>query len=60
ESQQLFSCKNPDCGWTANADWNAARNIVHLYRIGHVIVEVPAAGRRGRRAGKTVKPVAAR
>ncbi|WP_149829494.1 zinc ribbon domain-containing protein, partial [Streptomyces tailanensis] len=60
ESQELFSCKNPDCGWTANADWNAARNILHLYRIGHVIVEVPAAGRRGRRAGKTVKPVAAR
>ncbi|MFI7011354.1 RNA-guided endonuclease InsQ/TnpB family protein [Streptomyces sp. NPDC050145] len=60
ESQELFACKNPDCGWTANADWNAARNILHLYRIGHVIVEVPAAGRRGRRAGKTVKPVAAR
>ncbi|WP_331749127.1 transposase [Streptomyces chartreusis] len=60
ESQELFSCKNPDCCWTANADWNAARNILHLYRIGHVIVEVPAAGRRGRRAGKTVKPVTAR
>ncbi|MDN3021618.1 transposase [Streptomyces sp. S.PB5] len=60
ESQELFVCKNPDCGWTANADWNAARNILHLYRIGHVIVEVPAAGRRGRRAGNTVKPVAAR
>jgi len=59
ESQELFSCKNPDCGWTANADWNAARNVLHLYRIGHVIVEVPAAGRRGRRAGNTVKPAAA-
>ncbi|MBO4257505.1 RNA-guided endonuclease InsQ/TnpB family protein [Streptomyces griseorubiginosus] len=59
ESQELFACKNPACGWTANADWNAARNIVRLYRIGHVIVEVPAAGRRGRRAGKTVKPAAA-
>ncbi|MEU6376058.1 transposase [Streptomyces sp. NPDC046909] len=50
ESQELFVCKNPDCGWTANADWNAARNILHLYRTGHVIVAVPAAGRRGRRA----------
>ena len=60
ESQEKFACKNPDCGFVGNADWNAARNIVHLYRIGHVIVEVPAAGRRGRRAGKTVKPVAAR
>ncbi|MFF0673041.1 RNA-guided endonuclease InsQ/TnpB family protein [Streptomyces tendae] len=60
ETQELFACKNPDCGWTGNADWNAARNILHLYRIGHVIVEVPAAGRRGRRAGKTVKPVATR
>ncbi|MHC0431393.1 zinc ribbon domain-containing protein [Streptomyces sp. O3] len=48
------------CGFQCNADWNAARNILHLYRIGHIIVEVPAAGRRGRRAGETVKPVAAR
>lgn len=60
ESQELFACKNPDCGWTANADWNAARNILHLYRTGHLIVAVPAAGRRGRRADTTVKPVAAR
>ncbi|MGW5472956.1 RNA-guided endonuclease InsQ/TnpB family protein [Streptomyces chartreusis] len=60
ESQELFVCKNLDCGWTASADWNAARNILHLYRIGHVIVEVPAAGGRGRRADKTVKPAAAR
>jgi putative transposase len=60
EDQATFVCKNPDCGFECNADWNAARNILHLYRIGHVIVEVPAAGRRGRRAGKTVKPVAAR
>jgi putative transposase len=59
ETQELFACKNPDCGFQCNADWNAARNILHLYRIGHVIVEVPAAGRRGRRAGKTVKPAAA-
>ncbi len=60
EDQATFVCKNPDCGFECNADWNAARNILHLYRIGHVIVEVPAAGRRGRRARKTVKPVAAR
>ncbi|MEU5769019.1 transposase [Streptomyces asoensis] len=59
ETQEKFACKNPDCGFVGNADWNAARNILHLYRIGHVIVEVPAAGRRGRRAGKTVKPAAA-
>lgn len=52
-------CKNPDCGFVGNADRNAARNTLHLYRIGHVIVEVPAAGRCGRRAGKTVKPAAA-
>ncbi|QNP75210.1 transposase [Streptomyces roseirectus] len=60
ESQEKFVCKNSDCGFVGNADWNAARNVLHLYRTGHVIVEVPAAGRRGRRAGKTVKPVAAR
>ncbi|MGW4513250.1 RNA-guided endonuclease InsQ/TnpB family protein, partial [Streptomyces sp. NPDC004393] len=60
EDQATFVCKNPDCGFQCNADWNAARNILHLYWTGHAIVEVPAAGRRGRRAGKTVKPVAAR
>lgn len=60
ETQELFACKNTECGWTGNADWNAARNILHLYRIGHVIMEIPAAGRRGRRAGKTVRPVAER
>ncbi|RNG30368.1 RNA-guided endonuclease InsQ/TnpB family protein [Streptomyces botrytidirepellens] len=60
EDQAAFVCKNPDCDFQCNADWNAARNILHLYRIGHVIVEVPAAGRRGRKADKTVKPIAAR
>ncbi|MFI6354469.1 RNA-guided endonuclease InsQ/TnpB family protein [Streptomyces sp. NPDC050743] len=60
EDQATFMCKNPDCDFQCNADWNAARNILHLYRIGHVIVEVPAAGRRGRKAARTVKPVAAR
>ncbi|MDN3059048.1 LysR family transcriptional regulator [Streptomyces sp. SRF1] len=39
---------------------HAVLAVLHLYRIGHDIVEVPAAGRRGRRAAKTVKPVAAR
>ncbi|MGW1047022.1 hypothetical protein, partial [Streptomyces sp. NPDC002547] len=34
--------------------WNAARNILHLYRIGHIIMEIPAAGRRGRKAGESV------
>ena len=59
ETREKFACKYPDCGFVGNADWNAARNILRLYRIGHVIVEVPAAGRRGRRAGKPVKPAAA-
>jgi putative transposase len=27
ESQAVFVCKNPDCGWSGNADHNAARNI---------------------------------
>ncbi|GAA3907727.1 hypothetical protein GCM10022207_91560 [Streptomyces lannensis] len=57
---RAFACKNTECGWTGNADWNAARNILHLYRIGPIIMEIPAAGRRGRKAGKSVKPVAER
>ena len=33
ETQELFACKNPDCRFgPVNADWNAARNILHLYR----------------------------
>ncbi len=51
-------CKNPNCGFAANADWNAARNILHLYRIGHAAI--PAAGRRSRQARKRVKPATAR
>ncbi|MET7928488.1 transposase, partial [Streptomyces sp. NPDC005349] len=43
EGQATFVCKNPDCDWSGNADWNAARNILHLYRIG--LVAIPAAGR---------------
>lgn len=34
ESQAVFVCKNPDCGWSGNADHNAARNVLHLYRMG--------------------------
>ncbi|MGW1008115.1 RNA-guided endonuclease InsQ/TnpB family protein [Streptomyces sp. NPDC002520] len=58
EGQATFVCKNPDCGFEANADWNAARNILHLYRIGHVAI--PAAGRCSRQARKRVKPTTAR
>ncbi|MFF7595808.1 RNA-guided endonuclease InsQ/TnpB family protein [Streptomyces mirabilis] len=58
ESQALFVCKNPDCGWIGNADHNAARNIVHLYRIGLALV--PAAGRAVVRRTRGVKPATAR
>lgn len=58
ESQAVFVCKNPTCGWSGNADHNAARNVLHLLRSGHALA--PAAGRAvGRRAGR-VKPVTAR
>ena len=58
ESQAVFACKNPTCGWTGNADTNAARNILHLYRTGHALV--PAAGRSSRQARQRVKPTTAR
>ncbi|MFB7494033.1 RNA-guided endonuclease InsQ/TnpB family protein [Streptomyces sp. NPDC056161] len=58
ESQAVFVCKNPDCGWSDNADWNAARNILHLYRTGHALV--PAAGRAVVRRARRVKPATAR
>jgi putative transposase len=58
EDQATFICKNPGCGFEANADWNAARNILHLYRIGHVAI--PAAGRAVVRRARRVKPAAAR
>ncbi|MGW2082924.1 RNA-guided endonuclease InsQ/TnpB family protein, partial [Streptomyces sp. NPDC001939] len=58
EDQATFVCKNPDCGWSANADWNAARNVLHLYRIG--LVAIPAAGRAVVRRTRGVKPTAAR
>jgi putative transposase len=58
EDQATFVCKNPDCGWSGNADYNAARNVLHLYRIG--LVAIPAAGRAVVRRAKRVKPATAR
>jgi putative transposase len=58
ESQAVFVCKNPDCGWSGNADHNAARNVLHLYRVGLALI--PAAGRAVVRRAKRVKPAAAR
>lgn len=60
QTQALFVCKNAGCGWSGNADLNAARNILHLYRTGHGIVVVPAAGRAVVRRAKRVKPAAAK
>ncbi|WP_308315350.1 transposase [Streptomyces sp. ISL-100] len=58
ESQAVFVCKNPDCGWVGNADHNAGRNILHLYRAGLALV--PAAGRAVARRARRVKPATAR
>ncbi len=58
ESQTVFVCKNPDCGWSGNADHNAAQNILHLYRMGLALT--PAAGRAVVRRVKRVKPATAR
>ncbi|WP_055626937.1 RNA-guided endonuclease InsQ/TnpB family protein [Streptomyces hirsutus] len=58
ESQAVFVCRNPDCGWSGNADHNAARNVLHLYRMGLALV--PAAGRAVVRRAQRVKPAAAR
>ncbi|MFF8841487.1 RNA-guided endonuclease InsQ/TnpB family protein [Streptomyces sp. NPDC015127] len=58
ENQALFVCKNPDCGWSGNADHNASRNVLHLYRMGLALI--PAAGRAVVRRARRVKPVAAR
>ncbi|MFD4972722.1 RNA-guided endonuclease InsQ/TnpB family protein [Streptomyces sp. NPDC058424] len=58
ESQALFVCKNESCGWSGNADHNAARNVLHLYRMGHALI--PAAGRAVVRRARRVKPAAAR
>ncbi len=58
QDQATFVCKNPDCGWSANADWNAAQNVLHLYRTGHALI--PAAGRAVVRRPRGVKPATAR
>ncbi|WP_406477511.1 RNA-guided endonuclease InsQ/TnpB family protein [Streptomyces sp. NBC_01615] len=58
EDQATFVCKNPDCGWEGNADHNAARNVLHLYRMGHALI--PAAGRAVARRTRGVKPTTAR
>ncbi|MDW6058375.1 transposase [Streptomyces sp. FXJ1.4098] len=58
ESQAVFVCKNPDCGWVGNADHNGARNILHLYRMGLALI--PAAGRAVVRRARRVKPTTAR
>ncbi len=55
ESQAVFVCKNPDCGWTGNADHNAARNVLHLYRTG--LARVSVAGRAVVRRAKRVSPL---
>lgn len=60
EDQATFVCKNPDCGWSGNADHNAARNILHLYRIGRGTVVIPAAGRAVVRRTRGVQPATAR
>ncbi|MBT2401464.1 RNA-guided endonuclease TnpB family protein [Streptomyces sp. ISL-100] len=58
EDQATFMCKNPDCGWSCNADHNASRNVLHLYRIG--LVAIPAAGRAVVRRARRVKLTTAR
>ncbi|MCX4796078.1 transposase [Streptomyces sp. NBC_01242] len=58
ESQAVFVCKNPDCGWSGNADHNAACNVLHLYRMGLALI--PAAGRAVVRRAQRVKPATAR
>lgn len=58
ESQAVFVCKNPDCGWSGIATHNAARNVLHLYRMG--LAFIPAARRAVVRCAKHVKPVASR
>ncbi|WP_405933913.1 zinc ribbon domain-containing protein [Streptomyces sp. NBC_00827] len=41
EDQATFACKNPDYGWSGNADHNAARNILPLYRMGLALTRLP-------------------
>lgn len=37
QGRATFVCKNPDCGWSGNADHNAARNVLHLYRMARAL-----------------------
>ncbi len=57
ESQDAFVCKNLGCGWSGNADHNAARNILYLYRMGLALI--PAAGRAVARRARRVQPATA-
>ncbi|MEU9913514.1 transposase [Streptomyces sp. NPDC051001] len=58
ETQAKFVCKNAACGWSGNADTNAARNVLAAYRAGHA--PAPAAGRCSRQTRKRAKPTTAR
>lgn len=49
--------QDPDCGFRVDADGNAARNILHLYRKGHAIT--PAAGRAAVGRARRVEPATA-
>jgi putative transposase len=49
ESQARFVCKNPQCGWAGNADFNAACNIHHAAKRADVI-PAPGSGVAGRGA----------
>lgn len=57
ESQARFRCKNPECGWSGNADLNAALNVEYDTRIalGMGVEHVSSAGavRRSPRRGTT-------
>lgn len=59
ESQALFQCQNPACGWAGNADANAARNIRDLAvgrRLEESLLDVEAIAIR--RPGKRQNPTA--
>lgn len=57
-SQAAFRCKNKQCGWTGNADHNAARNVLYLYRVSREVT--PVAGRAVVRRARRVQSVAVR
>jgi putative transposase len=43
KNQALFVCGNPDCGWSGNADFNAARNIINR-AVSRGLVPTPSSG----------------